>query len=208
MSKVLFAEDHSIVIRGMKVLFETSFSAFELDVVVNISDMMSRLHKHNYVMAIIDLQLEDADTLHLIPDIRNLYPDLNIVIFSGNPEEPYAYKLYQQGVKGYVTKHSTDAEIIDAFNQVLAGKIYMSENFKHYLLKSQRSASDSPFTKLSQRELEVLKLMVQGKRSSEICRELNLQASTVATYKGKIFTKLSIGNVLELKKLVNHYRLL
>ena len=206
MNKVLFAEDHSIVIRGMKILFETEFNTYSLDIVNNTSDLMNYLKKNVYHVAIVDLQLEDADTLHLITDIRNLYPDLNILIFSGNPEELYAQKLYNQGVRGYLSKQATDAEIIYALHQLFEGKTYMSETFKNFLLRSRDPANESPFSKLSQREMEVLNLMMQGKRSSEICRELNLQASTVATYKAKLFTKLGVNNVLELKQLVSNYK--
>ena len=206
MNKVLFAEDHSIVIRGMKILFETEFNTYSLDIVNNTSDLMNYLKKNVYHVAIVDLQLEDADTLHLITDIRNLYPDLNILIFSGNPEELYAQKLYNQGVRGYLSKQATDAEIIYALHQLFEGKTYMSETFKNFLLRSRDPANESPFSKLSQREMEVLNLMIQGKRSSEICRELNLQASTVATYKAKLFTKLGVNNVLELKQLVSNYK--
>jgi DNA-binding NarL/FixJ family response regulator len=206
MKKVLFAEDHSIVIRGMKILFETEFNNYSLDIVNNTSDLMNYLKKNVYHLAIVDLQLEDADTLHLITDIRNLYPDLHVLIFSGNPEELYAQKLYNQGVKGYLSKQATDTEIIYALHQLLEGKTYMSENFKKFLLRSRDPAHESPFAKLSQREMEVLNLMIQGKRSSEICRELNLQASTVATYKAKLFSKLAVNNVLELKQLVSNYK--
>ncbi|HKO81352.1 MAG TPA: response regulator transcription factor [Chitinophagaceae bacterium] len=207
MKKVLFAEDHSIVIRGMKIIFETEFSDYSLDIVSNSSDLMNALKKNKYQLAIIDLQLEDGDTLHLITDIRSLYADLNILIFSGNPEELYAQKLYNKGVKGYLNKQTNDSEIIYALRQLLEGKTYMSENFKRFLLLRKDPSFENPFDKLSQREMEVLNLMIQGKRPSEICKELNLQASTVATYKTKLFTKLQINNVLELKQLVSNYKL-
>jgi two-component system, NarL family, invasion response regulator UvrY len=207
MKKVLFAEDHSIVIRGMKIIFETEFPDYSLDIISNSSDMMNLLKKNSYHLAIMDLQLEDGDTLHLITDIRNLYPDLNILVLSGKPEELYAQKLYSSGIKGYLNKQTNDAEIIYALHQLLEGKTYMSENFKKYLLVRRDPAFENPFDKLSQREIEVLNLMIEGKRPSEICRELNLQPSTVATYKAKLFAKLQITNVLELKQLVSNYKL-
>jgi two-component system, NarL family, invasion response regulator UvrY len=168
---------------------------------------MNLLKKNSYHLAIMDLQLEDGDTLHLITDIRNLYPDLNILVLSGKPEELYAQKLYSSGIKGYLNKQTNDAEIIYALHQLLEGKTYMSENFKKYLLVRRDPAFENPFDKLSQREIEVLNLMIEGKRPSEICRELNLQPSTVATYKAKLFAKLQITNVLELKQLVSNYKL-
>ena len=207
MKKVLFAEDHSIVIRGMKMIFEREFSGYTLDVLHNSNDLMNGLKNNEYELAIIDLHLEDGDTLHLISAIRKLYPALNVLVFSGNPEELYAQKLYMEGVNGYLSKQTSDDEIIFALKQLLEGKKYMSENFKKFLLTKDAS-SGNPFDRLTQREMEVLNLMVQGKRPFEIGQELNLQPSTVATYKIKLFTKLNVKNVLQLDQLMKNYKTL
>lgn len=207
MKKVLLAEDHSIVIKGMKMTFETEFPGYQLEIVKTSSDMMKVLKNDGHQMAIIDLHLEDGDTLHLIADLARLYPKLNILVFSGNPEELYAQKLYSIGVKGYLNKQSSDAEVIDALRQILAGKTYLSESFKNIITsRKYGSGVENPFDKLSHRETEVLNLLINGKRPSEICQELNLQASTVATYKMKIFNKLNVKNVIELTQLTSNFR--
>jgi len=207
MKKVLFAEDHSIVIRGMKMIFEREFKDYELEIVHNTTDLMNYLKSNDYELAIIDLHLEDGDTLHLITTILNLYSGLNVLIFSGNPEELYAQKLYKEGVKGYLSKQTSDDEIIFALKQLIEGKRYMSESFKKFLLTKSETNVNNPFEKLSQREMEVLNLMVKGKRPSEICHELNLQPSTVATYKLKLYAKLNVKNILELSQLMSNYKL-
>jgi len=206
MKKVLFAEDHSIVVRGMKMLFEREFTDYKLEVVHNTTDLMNYLKSNEYELAIIDLHLEDGDTLHLITTILNLYKNLNVLIFSGNPEELFAQKLYNEGVKGYLSKQTNDDEIIFALKQLLEGKRYMSENFKKFLLTKNEAGINNPFEKLTQREMEVLNLLIKGKRPIEICKELNLQPSTVATYKLKLFDKLNVKNVLELSQLMNNYK--
>jgi DNA-binding NarL/FixJ family response regulator len=205
MKKVLFAEDHSIVIMGMNLIFQTEFSDYQLDIVSHTPDLMKAIKKDKYELAIIDLQLEDGDTFHLIADIRKLYPDLNVLVFSSHPEELYAQKLFNEGVKGYLNKQTKNTEIIHALRQLLEGKAYMSDNFKKFLLLKENPDFENPFETLSQREREVLNLLIKGKRSSQICKELNLQKSTVATYKAKLFSKLKVDNVLELKKLVGNW---
>lgn len=205
MKKVLFAEDHSIVIRGMKMIFEREFKDYSLDIVSNSVDLMKALKNNNYELAILDLHLEDGDTLHLIGTILNIYTKLNVLVFSANPEELYAQKLYTEGIKGYLSKQTNDEEIISALSQLLAGKRYMSESFKEFLV-TKKNSSANPFDKLTQREMEVLNLIIKGKRPMEICQELNLQSSTVATHKVNIFTKLNVKNVLELNQLVNNYK--
>lgn len=206
MKKILFAEDHSIVVKGMRIILEAEFTDWSLDVVSNSSELMRALKRNHYTLAIIDLHLEDGDTLHLITDIRNLYTELNILVFSANPEELYAQQLYNKGVKGYLNKQTNDGEIVHALRQLLDAKTYMSENFKRFLLLRREPNFENPFDRLSQREMEVLNLMIRGLRPSEICRELNLQASTVATYKAKLYTKLQVSNVLDLKQMVDNFK--
>ena len=89
----------------------------------------------------------------------------------------------------------------------MQGNIYVSEKFKSALLTETRNpAHTNALEKLTSREMDVANLMQQGKKPSEICRELNLQSSTVATYKMKIFSKLSISNVIELKQLFLNFQ--
>ena len=207
MKKVLLAEDHSIVIKGLKLTFETEFPGYALDIVKTSVDLMKALKATPYPMAIIDLQLEDGDTLHLITDLIRLYSELHVLVFSANPEALYAQKLYNAGVRGYLNKQSPDEEVVDAIRLILAGKTYLSENFKNIITSRKYGATtENPFEKLSDRETEVLNLLVSGKKPSEICQELNLQASTVATYKMKIFTKLNVKNVIELTQLTSNFR--
>jgi DNA-binding NarL/FixJ family response regulator len=207
MQRVLIAEDHSIVIKGMKMIFETQFVDYQLDITKSIAGLMRMLQLNSYQLAIIDLQLEDGDTLHLITDLQRVYPELRILIFSGNPEELYAQRLYKTGIKGYLNKTSEDWEIIAALRMILDGKTYVSEKFKQYLLcKGSKGKLNNPFELLTLRELEVAHLLIQGRRSIDICKDLNIQASTVATYKLNIFNKLNVNNTLELKELANTFR--
>jgi two-component system invasion response regulator UvrY len=208
MEKVLLAEDHSIVIRGIKMIFETEFVQYQLEVTKSIGGLMKMLQTNRYQLAIIDLQLEDGDTMHLITDIRRIYPELRILIFSANPEELYAQRLYKAGIKGYLHKQTEDKEIIAALRMILEAKTYVSERFKNYLLsKDSKIRFDNPFEQLTLRELEVAHLLIKGKRSIDICKDLNIQPSTASTYKMKIFDKLKVTNTLELKELADTYRI-
>ena len=210
MKKVLIVEDHSIVIKGLKIIFEKEFIGYSPDIVSSMTEMMKALKNNDYCLVVLDMQLEDGVSLNIIPDVMKLYPSLDILIFTGYPEEVYAQRLFSYGVKGYLNKNSEEKEIIYALHTILAGKTYFSENYKNILLgKNENGYSTSnPFDLLSQRELETALLLLQGKRSSQICSELNIQPSTVTTYKIKIFTKLGVNNVVDLEKLANLYHVL
>jgi DNA-binding NarL/FixJ family response regulator len=206
---VLLAEDHSIVIKGMRLIFETEFAGYQLEVAKSISCLTSMLKAEQYGIAIIDLQLEDGNTTNLIADILRGYPDLNILVFTANPEELYAQRLYRAGIKGYLNKQTEDREIIVALHLIMEGKTYVSEPFRNYLLsRSHNDKYDNPFQRLTIREMEVVYLLIQGKRPSEICRDLDIKPSTTATYKMKIFNKLNVNNTYELKELADAFRLI
>lgn len=208
MKKIFLAEDHPIVADAVSLIITSMFNDVKLQVAASCNEMMNGLKSGSYDLAILDLQLSDALSMHLIPEIIKLYPSLPILIFSANPEELYAQKLYRDGVKGFLSKYADRSEIEYAITRILSGNIYMSDNFKHFLL-DKNSGSKSPlFGTLSQRETEVAMLLLQGKRTSEIGQELNLRASTVATYKMKIFTKLKISSVVGLEQIARNLNII
>ena len=188
MKKVLIVEDHSIVIKGLKIIFEKEFTGYIPEIVSSMAEMMKALKNNDYSLVVLDMQLEDGVSLNIIPDVIKLYPSLAILIFTGYPEEVYAQRLFSYGVKGYLNKNSEEREIIYALHTILAGKTYFSENYKNILLGKNENgySTGNPFDLLSQRELETALLLLQGKRSSEICSELNIQPSTVTKWHGDV----------------------
>lgn len=203
-------EDHSIVMKGFRLIFERECSSYTLDTVSSIAGMMKALKRQEYAMAVVDIQLEDGLSINILPDVIKLYPQLNILMFTGYSEELYAQRLFSRGVKGFLNKHSEEPEIAYALHRVLAGKIYCSENFTSNTMgKSGGQQPDkNPYSQLSPREMEVALLLLQGKRSSQICSELNLHPSTVTTYKIKIFTKLEVDNVVDMERLAVLYKIM
>ena len=210
MKKVLLAEDHSIVLKGLLLIFEKEFPGYEVQTASSIRELMNALKQQAFHLAVIDMQLEDGISLSIIPDVLKLYPTLSILVFTGYAEELYAQRLFHYGVKGFLQKNSAEREIVYALQTVLAGKTYFSESYKALLQNGpgNQAFSQNPFLKLSPREMETALLLAKGKRSSEICSALNIQPSTVTTHKIKIFTKLGVTNVVDLEKLATVYQLM
>jgi DNA-binding NarL/FixJ family response regulator len=204
-NRILFAEDHSIVVTGMKIIFQIHFPQWELEVVAKTTDLMDALKKNSYLMAIIDLQLEDGETYHLIADILRMYPKLNTLIFSTNPDEIYARKLYQVGIKGYLNKTTSDEEMVESIRQVAKGNLFISHRFRNYMSTIKPAKNLNPIENLSHREMEILSLIMKGRKTSEISHDLNLQLSTVSTFKSRIFTKLKVDNIIELTQVMRIY---
>jgi len=206
--RVIFAEDHNIVAGGMLRLFEREFQDYLLDHVTSGRGLFNALKANQYDYAIIDLTLEDGDTFHLIENILAIYPDLRIMIFTGNPEKIYASRLYSVGIRGFLNKLATDAEISNALHLFLQGKDYLSDEFKTYLLSKLNPGTDiqlNPFELLTSRELDVVNQLLTGKKIGEVASELNLHSNTISTYKNRVFDKLGITNSLQLTELARNF---
>lgn len=125
MKKILLAEDHDIVIKALKLIFENDFAEYRVDIVKRTDDLMNSLRENRYELLILDLELEDNHSLHLIGDIVNSNPDMHILIFSALAEHLSAEHLEGKRIKGYLNKQSNDEEIIYALKTVLAGRRYV-----------------------------------------------------------------------------------
>ena len=131
-----------------------------------------------------------------------------MLIFSMSSETIYAKRFLKAGAKGFLSKDSSLDEIKKAINLVLNNRRYVSDSLAEALAFSSASNSpENPFEKLSQREFEIASLLLGGQSVSDVSRALNLQTSTVGTHKSRIFEKLGIDNILELKELATSYNL-
>jgi two-component system invasion response regulator UvrY len=136
------------------------------------------------------------------------YPLLKVLIFSMSPENIYALRFIKAGARGFITKDAPLEEIKKAIDVVLNDKKYISEELLSMLAEGKGSGSgDSPFNSLSSREFEIVSMLLQGKTISSIAADLHLGISTVGTHKSRIFNKLKVSNLLEMKELADSYEI-
>ena len=125
-----------------------------------------------------------------------------------NAESIYALRFIKAGAMGFISKDAPLDEIKKAIDQVVNGKKYISEEMLFVLAEgTSANANTNPFSTLSAREFEIVSMLLNGKTISLIAADLNLGISTVGTHKGRIFTKLKVTNLLELKELANSFNL-
>ena len=159
-------------------------------------------------MAMLDIQMPNTDTLALMQKISAEYPHLKVLVFSMSPENIYAQRYLKAGAMGYLNKDSSLEEMQKAIGLVLSGKKYISETLLDILASSAgQVANENPFNKLSPREFEIANLLLSGKTISQISQALQLGVSTVGTHKSRIFEKLRVNNLLQMKDLANSYNL-
>jgi two-component system, NarL family, invasion response regulator UvrY len=200
--KILLADDHSIVSRGLHYLIMLNFDDCHIGEVYSLRELMQRLQKEEFTHLILDLNLEDGNSMDVLPELIKKYADLSILIYSMASEEVFGLKLMQYNIAGFLSKKSTEQEIVRAIQVFLQGGIFVSRNLRRVIDTTNGGpGADNIFRRLSLTELKVLGFLLKGLKTKEIAGELDVTQQTVATFKSRIFKKLGTENVLEIQKL-------
>ncbi len=208
MKKFLLVDDHNVVRSGIKGLLLELYKPSEISEASD-GDTAIEILKHNqFDMIMMDIQMPKTDTLGLMEYIHIKYPDAKVLVFSMSAEAIYAKRFLKAGAKGFLSKDAPLDEIKKAISLVLNGRKYISESLASSLAEESISDTPSnPFNQLSPREFEIVSLLLSGQTISEISKLLNLQVSTIGTHKARLFDKLHVTNLLELKEIANSYNL-
>ena len=208
-SKLTFitADDHSVVTKSLSFIIKELYSNATIYQINNLKDVVEKLHTTQVNLLMLDVTFPNGSSLAIIPTLKKIQPNLKILIFSGHDEDIYAMRYLQGGADGYLHKLSDEDEIKAAINKIMMFGRYYSQKIQekltnNYILKKPQN----PLEQLSNRELEIARLMVEGYGNVEICVALDLQKSTVSTYKNRIFEKLQIEHISELIHLFNLYK--
>jgi two-component system invasion response regulator UvrY len=206
---VLILDDHDVIRQSMELIIVSEFPKAACVKVENAAACIEILKKQSFDLLILDMNLPDMDGITLTEWIRNRYPRQKILVFSMNPADVYGRRLYQMGVMGYLSKQADVSEIKRALRIVLGeGKQYMDEEFKAMLTRDFLNNSPAnPVEKLSKRELTIAQLLAQGKTFEEIAGQLNIESSTIRTYKARIFNKLDVTTLHDFLAKAKIYKL-
>jgi len=195
--KILIADDHSMIRKGLKLNMQLTLGYTDIHEVATCNDLMKELVKNKYTHLVLDIILSDGSTLEVIPNIRRVYPDLHILVFSMQPAEIYGEALKQYGINYYMSKSVGEEEMI----QILQKFMHNEEPVRKNNIQHQ----DNPFKTLAPRELEILHYVLKGKGTKDIAETLNLKMNTISTIKTRIFEKTTAGNIKELMELATLY---
>lgn len=193
--KIFLADDHALVRAGLRMLLKSDPQLEVTGEAANGQEVIEKLAVIKTDILILDISMPQMSGLDCIGRIRELYPDIRIIMLSMHEDENYIKNAMNQGAVGYVPKASADAELFDAIREVQQGNIYLSKNAAQSLLASMfsphpQSDKSDDAKLLSGRELEVFKYIVRGYSITEIGEMLNLSVKTIDTYKTRIMDKL------------------
>ena len=196
--EILIADDHSMIRKGLKLYMQVNLGYSEINEVGSCNELMNELIKKKYTHLVLDIILSDGSTLEVIPNIRRVYPDLQILVFSMQPAEIYGEALKQYGIQYYLSKSAGEDEIIGVLQKFLQNELPATR-------PSGLQNIDNPFTLLAPRELEILHYVLKGIGTKGIAETLNLKMNTVSTIKNRIYEKTNAGNIKELIELATLY---
>lgn len=198
--KVLIVDDHPLLRDGLATVINQQPDLTVCGEAASARSGLAAVAKHRPDVAIVDLSLEDGNGLDLIKDIHAREPRLPLLVLSMHPENLYAERAVRAGARGYVMKHEPVAQVIAALRKVLTGGMALSDNIFCRLLNHAEPgpAEASPAQQLSDRELEVFRMLGQGQGTRQIAQKLGLAVSTIESYRASIKQKLGVERATEL----------
>lgn len=203
---IILADDHSVVRHGVSLILKDAFKSINITHSDSFEDVISNLHEKQDLI-FLDINLPGGNTTKMIEKIRKSQPDLLILMFSAYDETQYALRYIHAGANGYLNKDSSDKEIVKAVRSVIETGKYISDVVKEKILENAIYKTPiNPLESLSDREIEVAELLVSGEGNLEISNKLNIQMTTVSTFKNRIFEKLGINNVVRLVEILRIYK--
>ncbi|NOY38199.1 MAG: response regulator transcription factor [Chlorobi bacterium] len=197
MIRILIIDDHPVVRIGVRRILEEGISFLETDEAGDAREAMKRIRGNTYNLILLDINLPGKSGMVLLEDLRNMIPELPVLMLSMYPEKDYALRALKLGAAGYLTKNSLDEELIKAVNRILDGHKYISESLAEALI--DHSGNDQPpHARLSNREFEIMIKISQGESMKEIADILSISEKTVSTYKTRILEKLQCTTTADL----------
>jgi len=200
--KILIVDDHPIVRDGLIRLIHEEQSLTVCGQAEDAHQALKAISESRPDIAIVDITLKSSDGIDLMKSIRSQYPKLPVLILSMHDETLYAERALRAGAKGYIMKQEASEKLMEAVHEILSGRIYCSDNISRRVMRKfargKADIKDSPIDSLSDRELQVFRLIGCGYRTSEIAKKLYLSVKTIETYRTHIKEKLNLANSAEL----------
>jgi DNA-binding NarL/FixJ family response regulator len=206
MVKILLADDHDIIRNGLRIIIDHNIEASIIDEAIDVSTIIPKISHALYNLIILDDNMPRRNSLQLVAEILEVRPEAKIIMLAMHPEGLFAKAYLQLGVMGYLSIRSPEAEIKSAINTVLNHKKYVSATVLESVTNAEPSTYSNPFERLSKREVQILHHMLQGDTSKEISNLLDLDSSTVGTYKCRIHEKLGTKRLTDITSLARLYQ--
>jgi two-component system invasion response regulator UvrY len=208
MIKVLVADDHAIMRRGLKLILEEEFHSISFGEASNGQQALDLAWKQDWDIVVLDITMPGRNGLDILKELKQLRPKLPVLILSMHSEDQFAVRVLKSGASGYLTKENVPEELVKAIKKVLAGGKYVSTSLAEELAFRLETDTEQPLhERLSDREYQVLCLIASGKTVKQISEQLSLSIKTISTYRTRILEKLKKKTNAELTHYAMKYKL-
>ncbi len=199
MINVLVVDDHSIIRKGIKQLFEDTPDIRVTGDAETGAEALALLRENRYHVVLLDISMPGENGLDVLKKIRDHHAEIPVVILSMYPEDQYAIRSLKSGAAGYLNKQGSLTQLTAAVRQVASGKKFISPETAMQLAENlTQRQNDLPHQLLSNREYQTLCLIASGKRLSEIAQIMSLSAKTVSVYRARLLEKMNLKTNAEL----------
>jgi DNA-binding NarL/FixJ family response regulator len=199
MIKLLVADNHPIVRFGITTLLEQQEDIRLIGDVATTRKLFEKLEEEAPDVLVLEMDIPEINGVAALRRIRNDYPDVKVLIYSGQSEDVYALSTIRAGASGYLSKSAGLNNLPQAIRKVGYGGMFITNELAQRLAFDEGTQKPRRFfRKLSTREVEVLKMLANGKRNKEVAKGLNLNEKTVSTYKARLMKKLNVDNMVDL----------
>ena len=201
MYRVLIADDHPIVLKGLNKILEETGDIRSIAEAHSGEEVLDKVKEDKFDIILLDISMPGMNGIDTLEGIKKLKPSLPVLILSIYPEKEYALRALKAGASGYLTKKSAPAELSNAIRKILKGERYISPVLADLMASTLAEINDKPLhERLSNRECQVMGMLVTGKSLKEIGAEMSLSPKTISTFRSRILQKLNIENSAELVK--------
>lgn len=209
MIKILIADDHAIVRRGLKQILTETADMVVAGEAQNGQELLEKMRSDQWDVVVLDISMPGRGGLDILKQLKSERPKLPVLMLTIHPEDQYAVRVLRAGASGYLTKESAPDHLVEAIRKVARGGKYISPHLAERLAFSLESISERPLHEaLSDREFQVLRLIASGKTVKEIGEELSLSVKTISTYRTRILEKMKMKNNAEMTHYAIHQKLL
>jgi len=207
--RILLTDDHALVRRGVAHILRDEIADLTVTEAGTAQETLDAVRAALWDLVILDVNLPDKNGLETLKDIKRMSPHLPVLILSLYPEAQYARRALKAGASGYITKDTAPEEVTSAVRRILQGGRYVSASLAEQLaadLGAPAGDRRKLHERLSDRELEVLRLIGRGHTPTEIAEQLAISIKTVSTYRVRILEKLERRTTAELIRFaVDHH---
>jgi len=209
--RVLIVDDHHLILAGLSELVEGSFEGSIVDGTDSGKQAIGLIENNQYDVLIADLFIPGEPTFQFIREVCQRWPELPVIVLSGSDSDTYVTKCLDAGAYGFVSKSSSQAELIAAIEKVLAGSVALPKNYRSQ--RRHKSAADGEDVKslmasLSDRQLEVVRGILLGKSNKEIAFDMGLSENTVKVHVSAIIKTLGVDNRTKISVLAQQANLI